>query len=882
MARQSIPSAPSIRTIQYDNLLGVDYQSDATEINRRRSPDMVNMISDLGGIPVKRFGYHAVGDKYEGFAVVRGDNWAVKKSGTKLYATIVSINTKAVVDGDLIELSTVAECGNINHVLGFQQYLIVLCDNEWISYDVSAKKILKVGSGEGAMWTKSGDKITLVMPDESIIPTVFTMYKPNGRELVALPEGTSLVGATQGVNILTPFRRAEYCVTTETANETVFYIPKASAISGVLTVEVLDSSTFEWKKTTSFTLPAATTKGCLKPDDMTETTTDVIEAKITFSIAPYVNQTASGETYLCFADNTSVRVPSGQPNVRITYAPFNGETTGGEFDVTKAEAIDRNIDIVAHTDQITFVDAAESSATMTIETPDISRIVFSCIDGSTTTTQNFTYGTPSTQTVSGLNVEYDGDKTFSITVSEALDRTVTLSTTYYTKGTDSHQLSFTPKDGSNINVTYTYQPTGGTSAQYTATFTRGTPSTVTNGTYSGVKITYNGVNTFTFVNGSDGRLGTIRIVYTTTEGKYYGYFREDRNALIKTNAATIFDAKLFTAKGSRTYYSRTAEPFRIDDNYYFDVDNDVVVYNRTSNNLVIITEDVGNNTIYLASGEYDSALGMVAYTVRTSNAGVGAIAQKVSGVFNDEPIFLSSKGIYGITTNYYSEKYATKRSGKIDRRLCAEEDIKNSVGIPFNGYYYIAVGGHMYVLDSRHKDSSANGDNSYECFYFDNMPDVKAMFVVNNRMLFADDEKIYTWNDEIRGRGQYLDDAVWDSSKRQWDGTAVKAKWTSAIDNDGLPQYYKSLNKKGTYVSVAPPMQTSCQVSIKKDANEVFCVGQFNGMTFALSDSVLDAFTRKKIKKYKRLQFIVENNEPEPFGIISIVKSFTVGNIAKR
>jgi hypothetical protein len=134
----------------------------------------------------------------------------------------------------------------------------------------------------------------------------------------------------------------------------------------------------------------------------------------------------------------------------------------------------------------------------------------------------------------------------------------------------------------------------------------------------------------------------------------------------------------------------------------------------------------------------------------------------------------------------------------------------------------------------------------------------------------------------LSGAAQYLDNAEWDSSKRQWIGTAVKAKWTSAIDNDGVPQYYKTLNKKGTYVTVAPPMQTSCQVSIKKDANQEFYAGRFSGATFALSDSVLDAFTRKKVKKYKRLQFIVENNEPEPFGIISIVKSFTVGNIAKR
>ena len=77
-------------------------------------------------------------------------------------------------------------------------------------------------------------------------------------------------------------------------------------------------------------------------------------------------------------------------------------------------------------------------------------------------------------------------------------------------------------------------------------------------------------------------------------------------------------------------------------------------------------------------------------------------------------------------------------------------------------------------------------------------------------------------------------------------------------------------------------MQTSCQITLKKDAYDEVYIGRFDGGTFALSDAVLDAFTKKKVKKYKRIQFIVENNEAEPFGLISIVKSFVANNYAKR
>jgi hypothetical protein len=349
---------------------------------------------------------------------------------------------------------------------------------------------------------------------------------------------------------------------------------------------------------------------------------------------------------------------------------------------------------------------------------------------------------------------------------------------------------------------------------------------------------------------------------------------------LKASAAISFDARLFVSNGARTYYSRASEPFKIDDNFYFDVDNDIVLFNKASSNLIIITEDTGNNTIYLASGEYDSTLGMTAYQIRASNSAVGSIAPKVGGVFNDEPLFLSSRGVFGITTNYFSEKYATMRSGKINRHLTAMAELKNSVGRAYNGYYYLAVGTEMYVLDGRHKDASKNGDNSYECYYFEGMPNITQLAVIDNVLLMSDGEHTYRFNGDLQGTVQYLDNAeLYDGV---WSGEAVKAKWTSLLDDDGAPQYYKTLQKKGTMVTVAPPMQTSCQVTIIKDAHDHIYVGRFSGETFALSDSVLDGFTKKKVKKYKRLQFVVENNEAEPFGIISLVKSYILGNFAKR
>ena len=320
----------------------------------------------------------------------------------------------------------------------------------------------------------------------------------------------------------------------------------------------------------------------------------------------------------------------------------------------------------------------------------------------------------------------------------------------------------------------------------------------------------------------------------------------------------------------------------MDDIYYFDVDNDVVTYAKASNSLAVIAEDTGKSTVYLASGSYDASLAMPTYSIKASNAAVGSVTPNVSGVLNDEPIFLSKLGLFGLSTNYLSEKYSIPRSGKINRRLCKEPNLETAVGTNFNGYFYLAINGHMYVLDSRHRDASRNGDNSYECYYFDNLPIITSIFVVSNRMFFSDGTYTYTWNDDLEEQYRYLDNAVRDVQTQTWTGTPVKCKWCSTIDGDNAPQYYKTLQKKGTMVTLAPPMQTSCQITLMRDAHDIVYVGRFNGSTFALSDAVLDAFTKKKVKKYKRLQFVIENNEPEAFGIISIVKSYVLNNYAKR
>lgn len=384
-----------------------------------------------------------------------------------------------------------------------------------------------------------------------------------------------------------------------------------------------------------------------------------------------------------------------------------------------------------------------------------------------------------------------------------------------------------------------------------------------------------------------------------------GFYNETFDKLLGSQAHFFFEQRLFLGVVEKTYYSEINNPFLIPDNYWFDVDNEVIAYQRMGSYLIVITKDTGKNTIFLASQVTDKAtLGdtqTATWSVKPTNAGVGAITGGVGGVLNDEPMFLSNTGLYGLLTNWSSEKYAVNRSGRVNRKLCKETDLKNAVGGAFNGYYYLAVNGQMYILDGRHKDNTRTGETSYECYYFNGVPTIKEMFVADNRMFFVDETGTYTWNSDLPERLRYYDNLVLDEDGEFVSGTPVKAFWSSVFDDDGAPQILKTLKKKGSMAVMTPSARTGCYVTLIKNGDEfqelpyqntaIFSFEDVNfgydedgdpQFIFAANAVAYDRFTKKKVKKYKRLQIIVGNNKAEPFALTKVVKTYEMGNYAKR
>ena len=100
--------------------------------------------------------------------------------------------------------------------------------------------------------------------------------------------------------------------------------------------------------------------------------------------------------------------------------------------------------------------------------------------------------------------------------------------------------------------------------------------------------------------------------------------------------------------------------------------------------------------------------------------------------------------------------------------------------------------------------------------------------------------------------------------------------------------------KKGSMVTIVPHYRSGCEITLVKDGDVFEYLGSFDSdlqtfeyidfsrFSFNANAVAFDEFTKKKIKKYKRLQIQIENNKAEPFGLTQITKTYIMGNYAKR
>ena len=318
-------------------------------------------------------------------------------------------------------------------------------------------------------------------------------------------------------------------------------------------------------------------------------------------------------------------------------------------------------------------------------------------------------------------------------------------------------------------------------------------------------------------------------------------------------------------------------------------DTRIMGYQRLGKYQMILKEDnQQDSTVFQRFGTLHDD-GSITFSVEQGVAGIGAVSKYCFGMLADEPLFLSRQGVQAITSNnILAERTIRNRSFFVDSYLTKESNLQNAVACEWNGYYVLCINNVAYVLDGKNKAykqrSTVANDYSYECYYWTNIPAI-CLLSVNGELYFGTaDGKICKFNTDKVGMDRYNDD-----------GKAIVASWATKNDDDDAPHLYKSMTKKGCLVTIKPYARSSGAIYVVKDGNpRQFLRGgtmdildwddvDFERFTFNTNDSPQDIFFKKKVKKYKRLQIIVENDAlNEGFGILQIVKTFTVGNYAKK
>lgn len=392
---------------------------------------------------------------------------------------------------------------------------------------------------------------------------------------------------------------------------------------------------------------------------------------------------------------------------------------------------------------------------------------------------------------------------------------------------------------------------------------------------------------------------------------YKGQYKEARADLLKTSITKAYGYsttdRIFAVGGvnkNRVYYTGVDEPTYWPDNNYFVAGqdgNDIVGLHTYSSYLAVIKGDTNTETtVYLAYGQ---TLGTETYfAVKPTMGGAGGIATKTFATLGDDPLFLTRDGIFAITNVFATtDNVLRNRSYYVDKRLIEEPHLEESCAIVWKRYYILCVNSHCYVLDGRQKSNDSNNTTnySYECYYWENVP-ATCFFVYENELWFGTAAgTLCKFNTDVHNETAYCDDGVGTTSSTgdivMTEGVAIPCRWSTPLDDDGIPQYFKTLNKKGSLITLLPYNRTSAIVTLSADGDRVFTLGifyadihtwemiDFTRFTFSANEAAQDDFFNKKVKKYKRLQITVENKAIyEPFGLLKITKTYTLGNFSKN
>ena len=422
------------------------------------------------------------------------------------------------------------------------------------------------------------------------------------------------------------------------------------------------------------------------------------------------------------------------------------------------------------------------------------------------------------------------------------------------------------------------------------------------------------------VAGQDNVRATI-IEFTTDVddmGYNYGYYNPIIDGIMKNNVCarygvTSMDREFFAAGDGRIYYTDPDNYDYLPDNNFLqiEVDTPIVGFHRKNTYLVAVTQSSAEYTVFMINGQ----IGVISHSVlnengiredtteeftyfiaKTAIAGIGAISTKSFATLVDDALFLSRNGIYGITSNSVTtETVVANRSELINSRLEEEQHLENAVSAIWNGMYLLCVNDHVYILDSHVTHKNRGVSYGYECYYWEGVPATDFLSYQGN-LFFGDHNGNWCrFNTDIKNYTAFEDDGFANAAGNVTGGRPIHAMYSLRLDSDGAPQYFKTLNKRGTVFELMQLPKAEAELSYVKDSGSPIKINtvqlsdkftwtlvDFEDFSFSGVSDIKTYYPKKKVKKYKYLQFILESTHIDcNFGICGLTKTYYLGNFAK-
>lgn len=334
--------------------------------------------------------------------------------------------------------------------------------------------------------------------------------------------------------------------------------------------------------------------------------------------------------------------------------------------------------------------------------------------------------------------------------------------------------------------------------------------------------------------------------------------------------------------------SETNDPTYFPDVNYSIIGSDnsaIMGYLKQYSSLVVIKQSNDQDaTLYLRSASENSE-GEMIFPVQQGLAGVGAVSKHCFGNLLDDNLFLGNEGVFGLDTSSVTlQKTTQNRSMYVNAKLTKEAELAEAYSCVWNGYYCVFINNSVYLADSKRRNNNQSSSFGYEWHYWDNVP-ARVAAEIDGKLYFGtSDGRLCVFKTEAEA----FMDAYSD------DGEAIKAYWTTKLDDLNDASSFKKIEKRNIGVLAMPFARSSAEIYYMKDEETMvkeyelgsvfdFDLINFDSITFGIAEVPVFIPTNKKAKKVKMFRMKIENNKVnEAFGLYHICLNYSINNAIKR